>query len=294
MTGPGAPARAAPDDWLPAEGSRSPGAAGIADYEFVRSVGAGPRGQVFLARPPGRLLGAWAPSGLKLDLEVVAVRVYVVPATAATFGQASEELRRVAAVGSPHVLTLLDTGQQRGVFYTAMEYAPGGSLAAPGGQPVTLRAVADAAEGASDLHSAGVVHRGISASNVHLTPDGAKLGDPDLSHLFLPGILMLPGTPAESLEYVDPARLRGEPARPHHDVWSLGVLLHRVITGVGLYPSLPADAVSAWHRVRQSRPQISPALPGHLAPLVRACLSAPSDRPPAGEVARRLRHLTDR
>jgi serine/threonine protein kinase len=254
-------------------------ATGIADYEFVQSLGAGPRGDVFLARRPARL---------PLDAEVVAVKVLRAVSTSDTFRRATEDLRFFAAQRSPYLVTLYDVGQEAGVFYCSMEHIPGGTLAAPADPTRALRGVADAARAASDLHAVGLVHRGITPRNVLVAPYGAKLADPNLSHLFTPGLLVPAGGSAATVEYSDPDLLRGAPARPHHDVWSLGALLHRVAAGVGLYGDLPADGLAALRRILPATVSISSALPAPLGDLVRACLAPATERPSAAEVADRL------
>ena len=127
---------------------------GIADYEFVRSLGKGNHGEFFLANKPARLA---------IDAQQVAVKVLSGPTTEDVFRRATRELSAFAAVQSPYLVTLYDAGQQGGTFYYAMEYLPDGSLSS--GNPdrhTAIRAVADAARAAHDLHEPGIVHRDIS------------------------------------------------------------------------------------------------------------------------------------
>jgi serine/threonine protein kinase len=251
----------------------------VADYAIQRSLGSGPRGEVYLATRPRRL---------PVDVDVVALRLHRALSTAETFHRAAEDLRFAAAQRSPYLLTIFEAGQQSGAFYVAMEYLAGGSLAAPTDPTRALRDVADAARAAADLHAAGLVHRGISPGNVLVAAYGAKLADPNLTHIFTPGRVLAADGGAARLGYTDPGLLRGEPARPHHDVWALGAVLHRVAAGTGLYGDLPADGPSALRRVLTTPPAVSAALPAALADLVHACLAGPADRPSAAEVAERL------
>jgi serine/threonine protein kinase len=256
---------------------------GIADYEFLRPLGFGNHGQVFLARRPVRL---------PVEVEFVAVKVLASESTADTFRRASRELRAHARLHSPYLVSLYDAGQHDGIFYYAMEYLPEGSLAKPSrsvGAANTVRAIADIAQAAASLHAAGLVHGAIKPGNVLFTTVGAKLGDLDLAQIFLPGIAITgSGSPA-TVEYVDPDVLRGEPAGPAADVWSLGVLLHRVVSGTGVYGELPEDdGLAAMRRVLSAKPELSPALPESIAEIVRDCLAPPPARPMAAVVADRL------
>src|SRR3954447_10796044 len=127
---------------------------GIADYEFIRSLGQGNHGEFHLAKRPARL---------PIDVEQVAVKV-VGGTGEDAFRRATRELKAFAVVQSPYLVTLYDAGQQGGIFYYSMEYLPSGSLAEPAGPldvPAKLRAVACAAMAAQALHDAGIVHRDI-------------------------------------------------------------------------------------------------------------------------------------
>jgi len=256
---------------------------GIADYDFVRPLGSGNHGQFFLAKRPRRL---------PVDAEFVAVKVLVAESTEAAFRRATRELAAFAAVASPFLVSPFDAGQQDGVFYYSMGYEPGGSLARPA-EPVpveqALRAVADAARAAGALHRAGIVHRDIKPGNVLVNAAGGRLSDLGLAQVFTEGVTVTGMGDLDAIEYVDPELLVGGRPGPATDVWSLGVLLHRVVAGSGLYGELPeTDGLLALRRVLSTPPRVSAALPGPVAELVRDCLGPPAQRPDAATVAGRI------
>lgn len=248
---------------------------GIADYTFLRPLGGGSHGTFYLAATPARL---------GLDAEHVAVKVLSGGTDEDAFRRTTRELRAFAAASSPYLVTLYDAGQQGGLFFYSMPYYPDGSLAEPR-QPLrrerVLRAVAQAARAAHALHEAGVVHRSIKPQNVLLDGDEARLSDLGLAQALTAGQTVTGLGPIAAVEYLEPAILLGGRGSRASDVWSLGVTLHRALSGRGVFGDLPADdALIAVRTVLSTKPQVDPTLGAPEADLVRRCLAPdPSDRP---------------
>jgi serine/threonine protein kinase len=259
---------------------------GIADYTFIRPLGQGDQGRYFLARTPKRL---------PVQDEFVAVKVLEGEVTQDAFRAATRELRAFAAVRSRRLVRVFDAGRQTRTFFYATEYMPRGSLGAPDralDRPEILRAVAHAARAADDLHEAGLVHRDIKPENVLLDDHGAKLGDLGLAQYISPGRTLSRMGPIESIEYLDPAILRGQRPGRSSDIWGLGVTLHRALTGSGVYPDLPAgDPLLAIRRVVNTVPELDPSLTAAEATLVSRCLAA--DRVDRPATARELADAID-
>jgi serine/threonine-protein kinase len=157
---------------------------------------------------------------------------------------------------------MYDVGMDTGAVFYAMAHARLGSMAAPArdlSRRERLQAVARAARGAHDLHEAGLVHRGIAPSSILLDPAGAVLGEPAVGHLLSRGhTLSGAGTAARAdrLQLLDPELMSGHPAGRASDVWALGVTLHLVLTGHGVFPALvSADPFTAVRIYLRSRPE---------------------------------------
>jgi len=213
------------------------------------------------------------------------------------------EARAAARLCHPQVNTVYDYGETPdGVPYMVMELIDGPSLAdelrtGPLPWPRALPVCADVAAGLGAAHAAGLVHRDVKPGNVMLGSTGAKLVDFGISAEIGESYDPAPdgsvlGTPA----YVAPERLTSGPALAASDVYGLGLLLYRTLTG-----RLPWDVESRGqllhaHLMRDPAPLPRlPGLPGEVGALVRHCLAKdPADRPTAGQLADDLARAVDR
>jgi serine/threonine-protein kinase len=181
---------------------------------------------------------------------------------------------------------MYDVGTEAGTVFYAMRHEPAGSLSVPArelSRREQLRAVATAARGAHEMHEAGLAHRGIGPTNVLLGPAGAVLAEPAVGHLLTHGHTLTglgAGARAGRLEFVAPELMRGRPAGRASDIWSLGVTLHLLLTGHGLFPALvSADPFTAVRIYLRSRPEPGEDLTdGERAVIVRALHPYPADR----------------
>jgi serine/threonine protein kinase len=248
----------------------------VADYVFLREIGRGEHSQVFLARTPRRL---------GIAQETVAVKV-LSPVGGEGFDAVAEELSLVAALRSSRLVPMYDVGTDAGVVFYAMRREPSGSLSAPARELTRrerLLAMARAARGAHDMHEAGLVHRGIGPTNVLLDKTGAVLAEPAIGHLLTRGHTVNglgSGAQAGRLELVDPQLMRGRPAGRASDIWALGVTLHLVLTGHGLFPALvSADPFTAVRIYLRSQPEPGEDLSdGERAVVVKALHPDPARR----------------
>jgi serine/threonine protein kinase len=269
--------------------NQAPDRAGIADYRFLRVLGTGNHGVFYLAPRPERL---------PVDADFVAVKVLTGTNSEDTFRRATRELAAFAAVRSPFLVTLYDAGQQGNDLYYSMEYLPAGSLAVPKvplSERSKLTAVADAARAAHALHEAGIAHNDIKPENVLLSDGHGKLSDLGLSRILAPGMTITGMGTAASVEYLDPALIRGDLPSRATDIFALGATLHRVIAGAGLYGELPTDnTMVAMRRVLSRPPVISASLRPDVTEVIAAAISEdPGTRPgTALELAERIDWLS--
>lgn len=161
-----------------------------------------------------------------------------------------------------------------------------------------LRATTVAAQTASALayaHRRGVVHRDVSSTNIMLTDDGVKVLDFGIAatpeHASDSDAPVL-GTPA----YVAPERIRdtGQAAGPAADVYALGVVWYRMLTGEMPWAARGNAALLQAHLMYTPAP-LPPiqGMPDELRELCLACLAKnPADRPDSAYLAGRLAAYT--
>ena len=203
----------------------------------------------------------------------------------------SREADVLARVSHPHLVRILDRGEQRGVPWLALELLPGPTLAERLERegPLPVREVLSIGLGLAGaleaLHAAGIVHRDIKPTNVVLDVAGrarlldlglARDLDPQATQLSRTGQFM--GTPG----YLAPEQALGDLAAigPATDVWGLGATLHTLLTGQP--PHGEGDPLSA----AQGRPVAPPSglrpdIPAQVEEVLLRCLAlAPGERFP--------------
>ncbi|MFG1653152.1 serine/threonine-protein kinase [Micromonospora sp. NPDC049275] len=234
--------------------------------------------------------------GRPVAIKVLAGQLAADPQLRATI---QREARAAARLTHPHVTQVYDYAEATlagGVVvpYLVMELVEGHNLAdrlrgGPLPWPEAVRVAGHIAAALAAAHRIGVVHRDVKPGNVMLTDTGAKVldfGIAALGGLDSQSGEPLMGTPA----YFAPERLAAGPPDPASDVYALGALLYRTLTGEAPLPVQSwEDALEVHRRGTPVPPLRVDGLPADIAELTLACLAAdPARRPSAAQLARRF------
>jgi eukaryotic-like serine/threonine-protein kinase len=198
------------------------------------------------------------------------------------------EARAVAQLSHPHIVTVIDAGDDEGTPYIVFEYVEGETLKErirnAGRLPVT-EAVAYAIEIARALgaaHERAIVHRDVKPQNVLIDDEGsAKVTDFGIARTLTEEGLTADGRVLGTTDYVSPEQALGRPVTGQSDIYSLGVVLYEMLTGHVPFAGDNQVAVAMRH-VREEIPDIQVRRPD-----VSAALAAVIDRATAKELDRR-------
>jgi eukaryotic-like serine/threonine-protein kinase len=191
----------------------------------------------------GGMSDVWAAEDTELGRRV-AIKRLGLDADAARF---EREAHAVAALGHPNICQLYDYGEEAGRPYMVLEYLGGGTLEdrlrqdQPYDDEGTRRIANELASALAHAHARGLVHRDLKPANVLFDEERrAKVADFGIARLSGAGTLTEAGTLLGTAAYISPEQASGLPATPASDVYSLGVILFRMLTG-----RLPFEAETA-------------------------------------------------
>jgi serine/threonine protein kinase/tetratricopeptide (TPR) repeat protein len=259
----------------------------LAHYEITEKLGVGGMGEVYRARDT------------KLAREVA---IKVLPAEFATDHDRrkrfTREAQAIAALKHPNIVTIYSVENAANVHFITMELVEGETLAQRipnGGLPLDRFfdysiALADAI---SSAHDQGITHRDLKPANVMFDKDGrlkvldfglAKLladnVDPEQARTLAQGSDTAVGQILGTAAYMSPEQAEGKPIDHRSDIFSLGIMLYEMATGVR--PFQGDTNISTISSILKDTPasvsEIKQTLPRHLGRIVGRCLEKDPDK----------------
>jgi serine/threonine protein kinase/tetratricopeptide (TPR) repeat protein len=148
------------------------------------------------------------------------------------------EAQAAAALNHPHICTIHEIDEHDGQSFIAMEFIEGEGLKnriQKGPLPIDdlLSLAIQIGEGLHEAHEKGIVHRDIKPGNIMLTSRGqAKILDFGLARLGTHTKITKTDTTLGTAAYMSPEQASGREIDRRSDIWSLGVVLYEMVTGV--------------------------------------------------------------
>lgn len=252
--------------------------ANIGRYDVVAEIGRGAMGVVYRAFDP--LLDrtvAIKTIGMAIDLDEIEFyeKRFLI------------EARAAGGLNHPSIVTIHDIGRCGDMAYMAMEFLDGRELKdlITNGELTLDRALdiaAQVADGLAYAHERGVIHRDIKPGNIMIIGDGrAKITDFGIARMHSADVRTQTGILLGSPRYLAPEQVLGRSPDSRVDVFSLGVILHEMLTGRSPFngPDIQSVMYQVSHHTPASPSSINPALPPMLDLIVaRAMAKSPDDR----------------
>ena len=194
------------------------------------------------------------------------------------------EARAVAQLSHPHIVGVIDYGEDDGRPYIVFEYVEGETLKERirrTGRLPSTEAVAYAIEIARALgvaHARHIVHRDVKPQNVLIDDEGrAKVTDFGIARTLDEEGLTADGRVLGTTDYVSPEQALGRPVTGQSDLYSLGIVLYEMLTGEVPFKGENQVAVAMKH-VREELPDVQTKSPDVSAALAAVVDTATAKR----------------
>jgi len=193
------------------------------------------------------------------------------------------EARAAAGLSHANIVAVFDWGSVDGIYYMVMEYVRGQSVRALLSREArlepaqTVEVVRQTLQALDHAHHQGIVHRDIKPENILVTTGGVvKVADFGLARAYADGRQTHAGSVTGTVQYLAPEQIRGEPADPRSDLYSLGIVSYELLTGK--LPFTGETAMSIAYKHLSGRVPLPSATVPSISPELDGFVSSATDR----------------
>ncbi len=219
-----------------------------------------------------------------------------------TIERFKNELKVARKISHRHVGRMYELMEDKGTHFITMEYVPGQDLRGlirQTGQLTTGKAISIAkeiCEGLGEAHRQGVIHRDLKPSNIIIDKEGnARILDFGIARSVegkaITGVGVMIGTP----EYMSPEQVEGKEVDQRSDLYSLGVILFEMVTGIVPFEGDTPFTVGVKHKseIPRNPKDINSQIPDELNHMILKCLEKNKEKrfQSAGEVRSELSNI---
>ena len=257
-------------------------------YEIGKRIGRGGMAEIFQARD------------ILLDRPVAMKVLFPEFATDPAFVERfRREAQAAANLNHPNIVAVYDWGKVNNTYYIAMEYVNGRTLADILKQSGTLTpmqvcdVMSEVASALISAHQNGVIHRDIKPGNILVSTTGqVKVADFGIARALGAGVeqgLTQTGAVMGTATYFSPEQAQGVSTDQRSDIYSLGVVMYEMLSGVPPFTGENAVAI-AYKQVHERAMPLDQRLtsaPPEVAAIVAKCMEkSPDDRYSSAEEVR--------
>jgi beta-lactam-binding protein with PASTA domain/predicted Ser/Thr protein kinase len=244
-------------------------------YRIVRKLGSGGMANVYLAEDEDL--------GRRVAIKILNERYANDDAFIERFRR---EAKSAASLSHPNIVSIYDRGEAEGTYYIAMEVIEGRSLKelilTRGPLPIVdaLHYARQILQALRFAHRHGIIHRDIKPHNILIGEQGMKVTDFGIAR-YGPSQMTEAGSIMGTAQYLSPEQARGAPVTASSDLYSVGIVLHEMLTGRVPFNGDSAIEIAMKHLNDWPKPpsNMRPEIPDDIDHIVlRALAKAPEDR----------------
>ncbi len=261
-------------------------------YQVIEELGRGGMGRVYKVFD--------TEVDAKVALKLIRPEISADEETVERFRQ---ELRITRDISHKHVCRMYDLGKEAGSYFITMEYIAGEDLksmiqmSGQLGVGTAISLAKQVCEGLAEAHRRGVVHRDLKPSNIMIDREGTvRIMDFGIARSLqvkgITGAGIMIGTP----EYMSPEQVEGKEIDQRSDIYSLGIILYKMVTGRVPFEGDTPFTVGVKHKseIPKDPRQFNAQIPEDLSRLILRCLEKDKEKryQSAGEVRSELETIS--